>query len=177
MVDSNIGFGFDDATGRRLDILIEALAQASSAIPDDAAKSIEEMVRKRADDAALRVLAEPTHGTKHTGLRAKVSDGVFVAKEDTMSGSTITSLGSRMDGWTIGTSMPTSSEAIIPRGFDTRASGGRGWKHPLFGDRSHWYRNYGGFSWFLGAMDGMQDDGTARLAELLDKSAEEIARM
>ena len=177
MADSSIGFGFDDATGRRLDILIEALRHAADTIPDQAAKDVEELVRKRADDAALRVLAEPTHGPKHTGLRARVSDGVFVAKDNTMSGSTITSLGSRMDGWVIGTSMPTSSEAIIPRGFDTRASGGRGWKHPLFADRSRWYSNYGGFSWFLGAMDGAQDDGAARLAELLDKSAEEIARM
>lgn len=153
----NIELGGGDEFGR----VAEALGFAKSEIPDEVKKVILELAEKLAHEASLRVLAEETHGSKHTGLRAKVSAGVYVEETG--------------DGFKVGTSMPNENEAIIPRGFDTRASR-NGWRHPLFGNREKWYRNYGSFSWFLGAFDDSDKDAEMRLKQVLDHVADQVAR-
>lgn len=145
----------------RLEAVIANLQAAKEDLPVEVRKALKELAGTLAHEASLRVLAEPTHGDKHTGLRAKVAAGVGTTEIP--------------DGERITTEMPHEDEAIIPRGFDTAASR-RGWRHPLFGNREKWYRNYGGFSWFLGAMQDGNALGEARLKEVMDQIAKEAGR-
>jgi hypothetical protein len=66
--------------------------------------------------------------------------------------------------------MPTSSEGIIPRGLDRP----KGWRHPLFGDKSHWFSNPG-YDWFISTFSNAEDAIEADLSGVLKRSAERIA--
>lgn len=159
MDDGGLEVGADD--GGRLERAIRALGAASKEAPADIKKVIVELAESLAHEASVSVLAEPTHGLKHTGLRAEVAEGVGTMEID--------------GGVRITTSMPSEDKAMIPRGFDTAASR-RGWRHPLFGDKTQWYRNYGGFSWFLGSMQNGDKDGEERLSAIMSQLADKIAR-
>lgn len=143
-----------DALGEGADELVERIGEVIHNLADDRAKS-----------ASIRVLLEPVHGEKHTGLREEVASGVGV--RDISGGSRVT------------TSMPRDDEAAIPRGFDRdvsfRAMRGT-WRHPLYGDMGRWYRNdNGAISWFIGAFEGADLDGGERLNQMMDEVADGIA--
>lgn len=134
-----------------------ALAGAEDRLPEDIRKEIRGVADRLANIARRRVLEEPTHGPKHTGLRAEISAGVSVLDE---------SYGAK-----ISTSVPQTDEAIIPRGLDAH-----GWRHPVFGSRSNWVDQHGAFSWFMDSMQGARPDGEANLERLLEETAERIAQ-
>lgn len=151
--------------GDRLDRAIAVLADGRDEMAERIGEVLYHLAEDRARVAAAAVLLEPTHGDKHTGLRERVAEGVAV--RDISGGVAVT------------TSMPAGEEAI-PRGFDRAVSfrANRGsWRHPLFDDMSKWYRNENGaFSWFIGAFDGADADGTERLTAMLDEVANGMAR-
>lgn len=147
---------------KNLTYVINALRDASGEVPSRAQQILEEAADKLAREAAAKVMQEPTHGDKHTGLRARIAAGVHVEKSPGF-----------VD---IQSSMAARNEAGIPRGMDTRASAGHGWRHPLFGNREHWYTNMGAFSWFLDTMDNGRLDLSLRLQSLLKETAEKIAK-
>lgn len=157
MADSTLSIQSDG--GDQLDRAIRGLAGANRLVSDDSQTAIRELAESLAKQAAARVLGQPTHGMKHTGLRARVSAGVGTSQ--------------MADGTMVTTSMDKSNEAIIPRGFDT-AVGGR-WRHPLFGNTERWYYNFGAFSWFMGTMNNGADDGRDRLIAILERAAANIA--
>lgn len=134
-----------------------ALHEAEVGLPDQIRKEVRQVAQRLALIAKRRALEEPTHGPKHTGLRAQVSAGVSVS--DTETGAKIT------------TSMPQADEAVIPRGFD---DGARGWRHPVFGNRNNWVTQRGAFSWFMDSMKGGADDGEQVLHQLLEDTAQRI---
>jgi hypothetical protein len=105
------------------------------------------------------VLGLPTpRQAGHTGLRKKVAAGVHVDRRGT-------------GGVRVQTSMPTPSEGIIPRGLDRP----KGWRHPLFGDKNHWYSNPG-YDWFISTFsqaDGLIED---HLLNVLKRAADSVAR-
>lgn len=157
--------GVDVEGGDRLQKAIDALAEGRDELAERIGEVLHGLAEDRAQSAAIRVLLEPTHGEKHTGLREEVASGVGV--RDITGGSRVT------------TSMPDADEAAIPRGFDSAVSfrALRGtWRHPLFGDKGQWYRNdNGAFSWFLGAFDDADIDGAERLDRMMDDVADGIA--
>lgn len=163
MAGSN-SLGIDVEGGDRLQKAIAALGEGRDELVERIGEVIHDLAEDRAQSAAIRVLLEPTHGEKHTGLREEVASGVGV--RDISGGSRVT------------TSMPDADEAAIPRGFDSAVSfrALRGtWRHPLFGDKGKWYRNdNGAFSWFLGAFDGADTDGAERLGKMMDDVADGI---
>jgi hypothetical protein len=126
---------------------------------------IHDLAEDRMHTAQVLVLLEPVHGEKHTGLREEVANGVGL--RDVSGGTEVT------------TSMPREDEAAIPRGFDQAVSfrAMRGtWRHPLFGDDGHWYRNDNGAeSWFVGAFDGADVEGEERIGKMMDDVADGIA--
>lgn len=147
---------------KNLTYVINALRDANSEISTRAQEILEEVSDNLARQASAKVMLEPTHGDKHTGLRARIAAGVHVEKAPGF-----------VD---IQSSMAARNEAGIPRGMDTRASAGHGWRHPLFGNRDHWYTNMGAFSWFLDTMDEGKLELSLRLQTLLKEVAEQIAK-
>jgi hypothetical protein len=162
--DNSLGINVEGAD--RLQKAIGALADGRDEMVERIGEVLYRLAEDRAQSAAIRVLGEPVHGEKRTGLREEVASGVGL--RDISGGTEVT------------TSMP-EDKASIPRGFDTAVSfrPQRGtWRHPLFGDRSNWYRSgphQEGFSWFIGAFDGADEDGRARLEQMLDDVIKGIA--
>lgn len=134
-----------------------ALREAEVELPDQIKKEVRQVAQRLALIAKRRALAEPTHGPKHTGLRAQVSAGVAVVETET--------------GAKIITSMPQSDEAVIPRGLD---DGARGWRHPVFGNRNNWVTQRGAFSWFMDSMREGASDGEQALHQVLEDAAQRI---
>jgi hypothetical protein len=162
--DNSLGFNVEGAD--RLQKAIDALDEGRDELVERIGEVLHDLAEDRALSASIRVLGEPVHGEKHTGLREEVASGVGL--RDISGGTEVT------------TSMP-DDKASIPRGFDTAVSfrPQRGtWRHPLFGDRSNWYRSgpsREGFSWFIGAFEGADVEGEARLHQMLDDVAKGIA--
>lgn len=138
----------------------EALLGANERLPEQFDRVLADMARKLADEASAAVMLEPTHGAKHTGLRARIAAGVSVASGPGFAD--------------IKTSMAKNDERYLPRGMDFRASGGKGWRHPLFGNKKKWYANLGELSWFLDTMDNADEDIGERLQEVLEEMARQI---
>lgn len=145
----------------RIEHALYVLNNVKEEIPQRTLDELLKLCQGLASKAAARALSQPSFGPKHTGLFARVAAGVSAVPTDY--------------GATVITTMEKENEAIIPRGMDTVASGGRGWGHPLFGKREHWYRNEPTSSWFLGAMNSATEEGEARLAAMLEQVAAEAS--
>ncbi|MFE7797059.1 hypothetical protein [Nocardia sp. NPDC057440] len=152
----------------------KAFTRIDRSIPRDALKAIKDEARLLSKEASAKALAEPALGTKHTGLRKRVAKGVKVQSLANGSATDFegapTEGNSGWQGYRIATSMPEEDEAIIPRGFDHR----RGWRHPLFGNKKKWYRNYGAFSWFLETMQKSKSDLDPKMEKILEDAADHV---
>lgn len=152
--------GFTIVAGPEWDAVIAALAVADETAKQqlrdglvDAAKPVEVSVKSAA-------LALPTHGAKHTGLRAEVAAGVGIQ----------TSLG---EGARVRftTSMADPQKAELPRGLD---NGMAGWRHPVFGNMDNWVHQRGG-SWFKQTIANNADKFEKSQTDVLEKMAASIA--
>lgn len=136
--------------------VVKAMGIEDEEIPNDLKDSIHESAGTLGDRARLRVVLEPTHGKKHTGLRAEVAKGVGLQEIP--------------DGYRVTTSMPTPAKAAIPRGMDEH-----GWRHPVFGHNDTWViEGTTDFSWFMDTMqegEGMVSEG---LQHVLQDAADRI---
>lgn len=145
-------------TGPEWQRTIEALRRVDAEFPHRLKDKIKEDAEELADVAKGRVLGLPTPAhAGHTGLREKVAAGVQVI--DTPGG-----------GVRVVTEMPTPSEGIIPRGLDRL----KGWRHPLFGDKSHWYSNPG-YDWFLSTFERGKSHMKGDLTKVLEKGLKDVA--
>lgn len=140
-------------------LVIEELRLQDEELPHKAHEETRQLAEKYAQKAVDKVNSLPTPSNAgHTGLRARVGAGVHVVDTD-------------LAGIRVVTSMDNPSERIIPRGLD---SPGTGWKHPLFGDRNHWFRNEG-YSWFRETFSDSHDDFERNLTDVIENSAHRIA--
>ncbi len=152
------GLGYNVISGPEWERVIAALARADVTMQSRLRDAIEDDAERLADVARGRVLGLPTpRNAGHTGLRAKVAEGVHVVRQGA-------------GGVRIQTSMPTKSEGRIPRGLDSP----KGWRHPLFGDKNHWYANPG-YDWFLSTFSHSGDVIEHSLHDVLERVAREIA--
>lgn len=150
--------GFSVISGPEWLRVIEALGRVDAELPHRLRDSIRKDAEDLADVARGRVLGLPTpRNAGHTGLRAKVAAGVKVIDRGE-------------GGVRVTTTMPTASEGIIPRGLD-RA---KGWRHPLFGDKNHWYNNPG-YDWFLSTFSHGEGQVEKGLDRVLEKAARDVA--
>ncbi|MFD8117095.1 hypothetical protein [Streptomyces microflavus] len=135
-----------------------ALAKADAAFPEKFRNRIEELAEPLAGKARAKVIGLPTPSNAgSTGLRQRVAEGVAVRVNG-------------RGGVRITTSMSEPDERIIPRGLD-RA---RGWRHPLFGNRDHWFANPG-YSWFMETMQDGQGEFERELTDVIEDTARDIA--
>lgn len=109
---------------------VAALRLVDDRLPTWLREQMEEAAEQAANKARARVMAVGVRGgpAGHTGMRARVAAGVRVRQA--------TQVGD-FSSLRITTSMPENDEAIIPRGLDSP----KGWRHPLFGNRAHWFRS------------------------------------
>lgn len=150
--------GFNIITGPEWIRVVEALGRVDGELPHRLRAAIKEEAEDAADVARQRVRRLPTpRQAGHTGLRQKVAAGVHVVDRGN-------------GGVRVETSMPTASEGIIPRGLDRI----KGWRHPLFGDKNHWYSNPG-YDWFVSTFDQHKDEFESSLDKVLEKAAADIA--
>lgn len=134
------------------------LRKAQTSIPHKLDDEIEQLAEKYADKARRKVMSLPTpRNAGHTGLRARVAAGVHVVNTPGA-------------GVRVTTSMARPDERIIPLGLDRK----EGWRHPLFGDKNHWFRNPG-YSWFRETFSDAQGDFEKHLTNVLENAAHEIA--
>jgi len=155
------GLGFNVIAGPEWARVVAALGRANDDLPGDLGDAIEEDAKELANRAKFRVMALPTpRQAGHTGLRRRVARGVHVVKQGT-------------GGVRVQTSMVDPSEGIIPRGLDRP----EGWRHPLFGDKNHWYRNPG-YDWFISTFSnsGSENMIEKSLHDVLEKAGDRIAR-
>jgi hypothetical protein len=140
----------------KLDDITRAMSIENQDIPKELKDSIHESAGMLGDRARLRVVLEPTHGSKHTGLRAKVAKGVGLQELP--------------NGYRITTSMPEADEAAIPRGMDQH-----GWRHPVFGNRDKWVvEGVTDFSWFMDTMQEGENVVSDGLEQKLQDAADRI---
>lgn len=152
------GLGFNVIAGPEWERVVAALGRANDELPGQLRDAIEDDAEELAKVARGRVLGLPTpRHAGHTGLRAKVAAGVHVERQGT-------------GGVRVQTSMPTPSEGIIPRGLDRP----KGWRHPLFGDKNHWFSNPG-YDWFISTFAHSEDLIERDLLDVLKRAAENVA--
>lgn len=138
--------------------VIAALARADEELPHKFRDEIKKEAEDYAEIARNRVRSLPTPSNAgHTGLRERVAAGVHVVE-------------SGAAGVRVVTSMAKQDEAIIPRGLDRLA----GWRHPLFGNKAHWFRNPG-YGWFMSTFSNSKDDFENKLEKVLEAAANNIA--
>lgn len=149
-----------ESYGNDLDRATSALREADDSLAVRIPEEMRMLANRLAAVARRRVLEEPTHGIKHRGLRAELSEGVGV--QDIPGGARIT------------TSMPESNERALPRDTDDPV---RGWMHPVFGHRDRWVHEDFAFSWFSDSVSSLEawNDGYESLGRVLDEAARRIA--
>ncbi|MFD4474706.1 hypothetical protein ACFWPU_01115 [Streptomyces sp. NPDC058471] len=98
----------------------------------------------------------------HTGLRARVAAGVGVRKGISTKNNAY---------FRIYTSMANTAESPIPRGLDSP----KGWRHPLFGNRNHWFQSRPTRTgWFTDTIADGADNIERAIANALDRAADTI---
>lgn len=139
----------------------DALRQIDARLPNDFRKTIVRKARPYVAEVKALARALPTPmQAGHTGLRRRVAAGVHTRAK----------LGANA-GVRISTRMADPSQAIIPRGLDSRTGSG-GWVHPVFG---HGHSFQHGFSWFTEPLGRKGPDMRDALKEELQRAAEYVA--
>jgi hypothetical protein len=148
--------------GPEWDRAINALRVIDDQIPRWLEEQMEDEIvlaenRARATVSVMEVRGGPAG---HTGMRARVASGVGHRK----------GIDSKNKAYfRIYTSMAERDEVIIPRGLDRVA----GWRHPLFGDKKHWY-NEGPVrpGWFTDTIADSRDEISRALQRALERAAQ-----
>lgn len=146
----SIGVGGTD----EWDALSAALDDVNQTLPNDVANALQDVAQQLAAAAQAAILAEPTHGRKQSGLRAKIADSVSI--DNTASGATITA---NMDG------------ELAPLPYDTDQGD---WEHPVFGHENNWVTQIDEPGWFSDTMDSGTDDAEAAVGQAMDDAVDKI---
>jgi hypothetical protein len=150
--------GFNVTIGPEFPRVEAALGEIDKSIPIDVPRALRDAADPISRLVEAAALALPTHGTKHTGLRARLARGVGV-RVDVGGGLRFT------------TSMAQPDEAELPRGFD---SGATGFRHPVFGDRDVWVHQTGG-SWFRQPIADQRGFMEKYVVDVLSDAADTVA--
>lgn len=138
-----------------------ALREVDKSLPSKLRQALIDAARPAAEDAKRRVRALPVKGRGRTGLRARVARGVEIQA------GVARGLGVR-----IVTGMKDPDERKLPLYLDDP----RGWRHPVFGNRSIWVHQSTGGSWFRATIAEHRPQMARDLQQVLEDAAETIAR-
>jgi hypothetical protein len=131
------------------------------AVDKDLAEKLRAEIRDAADTLVNRaqhaVERIPVHGSKHSGFRVRVAEGVGVRLT--------------ASGVQISASMNRKDERNLPAYLDAQA----GWRHPVYGNEHNWVRQGTGGSWFRETIENGHDMIENRLTGVLEQAARDIA--
>lgn len=150
------GLEFHVSGLEELDAVTEALAREEHDIPDKVAEAIQRRAEVLAAEARAAVLGEPTHGSKHTGLRADIAANTVV--EPTGDGAVI-------EGKPLG-----GNRHNLPLDMDNGA-----WEHPVWGHQNEQVSQGGYYAWFSDTMDQGEDELENAVEHVLDEAIARIA--
>lgn len=150
---------FEVITGEEFQRVGRALREVDAELPGKLRKDLRVAARPLVAMVKEKVRSLPTHGRVHTGLRRRVAAGVGMRV-------------SLKNGITITTSMQRPSEAIIPRGMDSR----EGWRHPVFGNTDNWVQQRTGGSWFREPLASRHDEIEDAVRHTLEEARDRIDR-
>lgn len=161
MVSSWVSFGVSG--GQDFLEAAESLKTIERDFPGWVHRTISDEAGKLRDQAASVLTQEPTHGLKHTGLRATIAAGVKVVPYSDDTGT----------GVKIITTVPRPNMASIPAGLDSGMI--TGWRHPVFGRRrNRWVTEHGSLPWFTGTMATAEPTITKKISADMERAAEQI---
>lgn len=118
------------------------------------------IVNEMAREAQAKVIIAQVQGgpTRHTGLRKRIAQSVKTTHRGNVS--------------SVGTRMRNHDERNLPLGMDRP----QGWSHPLFGDKSHWYRERPTKpGWFTRTFSEAEERVPDRLFNVLQDSVDRLA--
>ena len=143
--------------GQGFDSVISALGQANATFQEKLVQGLEDTAPATEADVRAAALELPAHGRRHTGLRARLAASVEVDTHD--------------NGITFVSKMATSGLESVAKGED---NGIKGWRHPVFGDRSNWVTEPGG-AWFSSVIQRHGPDMSDKLQDVIQNVADQIA--
>lgn len=135
-----------------------ALAAVDARLGEEFRNELRDAAEDLADRAKRAALQIPAYGSKHSGLRARVAEGVGVKLTSTV-------------GVEITASMNYRDERNLPAYLDAQA----GWRHPVYGNRSNWVRQSTGGSWFEEPIANGQSMIENRFTGIFEQAARDIA--
>jgi|SRR5690606_2020806 len=156
----------------QLRAVADALRDVDEKLPNELRYLLRRIARPLMKEQRKAIKRLPGDGGRGIPLRATIAKGLKLTVR--------TGRGRR--GWgpmyRIRTTVPGSRKkpnlVMLPRGLDTEFNG---WRSPYFGDRSNWvHHNTHGPSWFMGPAQNEYPKMRRKLTELLQSSADEIAR-
>lgn len=148
--------GFDVELGPEWRLVPDQLGDENERADDLLAVALRDAMEPVIARVRGEALALPSHGLKHTGLRARLAAGV----RSEQVGQRVRIVAGAEPG-----------EEALPRGMD---SGVKGWRHPVYGNRDVWVQQRGG-SWFREPISESGDMIERRLADVIDGMAQRVA--
>lgn len=173
MVD---GLDISISGGDVLDRVVAELRRTEESLPGEVFSAIEQETMRLIEVARAMVRSMPTHGSKSTGLRNTIADGVGMEVDSgTGSSMDMTSVGATTTVLAthhirVTTSVPQPNMEPIPAGLDAGE-----WHHPLFGKRNHWYTQHGAYSWFSQTFSDGRSGYTREIYAVLEAARNRIA--
>lgn len=140
--------GFDEAVGN--------LERVGQAIQDKVGSGIREELDSLTAQAKAKLLGEPVHGLKQTGLRARIAAATSVVPIE--------------DGYQIQVTSDDPNTSVIPWGLDLES---KGWKHPVFGHKP-FVSQHGTVPWWSETMAQAQPHLEEKLPEKIDEAVKEV---
>jgi hypothetical protein len=151
--------GFAIVQGPEWEATILQLADVEASLQEKIRGNVREAAAPVVADIRRAALALPAHGTKHTGLRARLAAGVQVET-------------SGLGRIRFNATMDDPQEAELPRGED---SGIAGWRHPVYGNSNVWVHQIGGH-WFRSVISDHREEFDRKIQDAIEQAANQIAR-
>lgn len=145
-------------TGQDFKRVAAELREMDARLPAQFRRELRQRARPLAEVAKSRVLAIPTHGHRHSGLRRRIARGVGVRVR-----------ASKDPGVDIVSTMKDASERHLPRYLDRQS----GWRHPVFG-HDRWVSQHTGGSWFDRPIGERAPEIRDGLIDVLNEAARKI---
>lgn len=134
---------------------IAKLGVLDQRIPEVVGDAIKAELDDLTEQAKAKLLGEPVHGLKQTGLRARIAAGVEVVRTT--------------DGYQAQVTVDDNEIIPLPWGLDLES---KGWDHPVFG-REPRVHQQGTVPWWSETMDKAQPNLEEKLPVKIDEAIHE----
>jgi len=156
MAEFSSWISFGSNTSSKFEEAIAKLGALHERIPSAAKQAIHDELDELTKQAKAKLMSEPVHGLKQTGLRARIAAGIEVVPTD--------------GGHRAQVTVDDNEILPIPWGLDVAS---KGWKHPVFGRKDSLVHQQGTVPWWSETMAQAQPDLEEKLPEKIDEAIRE----